>query len=118
MRFGIAIFAAALAIAWAALVYVSVHAVSAMGAAAAGPVFFGDFSHPWRAQFGADFSVHLLLVAAWMIWRARSWIVGILCAVLAINLGALFTIPFFLIALWGAGGDVGAALQGARRADH
>jgi hypothetical protein len=85
-----------------------------MGFAAAGDVFLGDFGHPWRAQFGADFTIHLLGVATWMIWRSRSLVAGIVCAILAINCGALFTIPYLLWAVWTAGGDVAAALTGAR----
>jgi hypothetical protein len=41
-------------------VALSVKAVGQMGLAAAGHVFFGDFSHPWRAQFNGDFGMHLL----------------------------------------------------------
>jgi hypothetical protein len=113
IRAGSAIFSLVAALAWAALLYVSIHAVSTMGAAAAGTVFVGDFAHPWRAQFGTDFSIHLLLVAAWMIWRSRSWIGGIVCAVLAVNLGALFTLPFLLIAM-GRSGSLEGALLGFR----
>lgn len=87
------LFTVAAAIAWTILLYLSVHAVDAAGVNTAGPVFLDQFSHPWQAQFGTDFSIHLLLVAAWMIWRSPSWIVGVVCALLAINLGALFTLP-------------------------
>jgi hypothetical protein len=100
MRTGLIVFSAVAAIAWVVLLYVSLHAISAMGASAAGAVFIGDFAHPWRAQFGADFAIHLLLVAGWMIWRSRSWVVGIICAALCVNLGALFTLPFLLVAIW------------------
>lgn len=115
MRGSLLVFSILAATAWAILLYVSIHAATVMGVGAAGPVYFADFAHPWRAQFGADFSIHLLLVAGWMIWRSRSWPGGILCAVLAINLGALFTLPFLVIAAWKSG-NVSAALVGARRA--
>ena len=111
-RPGLIVFSVVAAIAWVILFYISAHAVAAMGVNAAGPVFLDQFNHPWRAQFGADFSIHLLLVAAWMIWRSPSWIV---CAVLAINLGALFTLPYVVIAAW-RGGGIAAAL--ARPADR
>jgi hypothetical protein len=104
MRPGLIAFSVVAAIAWAILFYVSAHAVAVMGVNAAGAIFFEQFSHPWPAQFGADFSIHLLLVAAWMIWRAPSWIGGIVCAILAINLGALFTLPYIVIAAWRGGG--------------
>lgn len=114
MRIGLILFTVAAAVVWATLFYVTAHAVSVMGASAAGAVFLGDFGHPWRAQFGADFSIHLLLVAAWLIWRSPNWIIGIVCAVLAINLGALFTLPYLVVTLWQAKGDVVAALSGNR----
>jgi hypothetical protein len=73
MRPGLTIFRLALFIGWAVMFAISCHAVSRMGFGAAGGVFIGDFAHPWRAQFNADFALHLLLVAAWMIYRSRSW---------------------------------------------
>lgn len=117
MRTGAALFTAALAITWAVLLYVSVHAVAAMGMNAAGAVFFGDFAHPWRAQFNADFAIHLLMVAAWMIWRAPSRIAGMLCALLAVNLGGMFTIAFLIVQLWRTKGDVRRVLLGRHAAD-
>ncbi len=110
-------FSVVAAVGWVVLLFVSVHAVSVMGANAAGAVFIGDFAHPWRAQFGTDFAIHLLLVAGWMIWRSRSWVVGIVCAVLAINPGALFALPFWVVAMW-RGGSLGAALVGYRWGDR
>ncbi|MCF8709427.1 DUF1475 domain-containing protein [Rhizorhapis sp. SPR117] len=100
------------AIAWAALLYITVHAIDTMGFASAGDYFFGDFSHPWRRQFNADFAIHMLTVGVWMIWRSRSLIVGLICAALAVNLGALFTLPYIIIAIWQARGNVSAALSG------
>lgn len=113
-RAGAIVLAAIAGIAWIVLFRVSAHAVAAMGVNAAGAVFIGDFAQPWRAQFNTDFTIHLLLVAAWMVWRSRSWIIGLLCGVLAINLGALFTIPYAALALYRARGDIRAALLGAR----
>lgn len=112
MKVGVVLFSVAAAIAWAALLFVSAHAVSTMGADAGGKVFIADFGHPWRAQFNTDLSIHLVLVAVWMIWRSRPWFVGIICALLAINLGALFTLPFLVIAAWRNNGNLGAVLLG------
>ena len=108
------IFAANLCAAWVILLWVSVHAVAAMGINAAGTVFIADFSHPWRAQFGTDFAIHLLLVASWLVWRSRSWLVGIICAALAINLGSLFTLAFILVSMLRNGGDLRKVLLGYR----
>ena len=109
MKISLVLFSVTAAIAWATLFYISAHAVSAMGTDAAGQIFFGDFSHPWRAQFNADFSIHLLLVAAWMIWRTPNRIVGVVCGALAVCFGALFTLPFVALATW-RGGGIAAAL--------
>jgi hypothetical protein len=107
-------FRVALGIAWAVLFTVSVHAVQSMGVNAAGAVFIGDFAHPWRAQFNTDFTIHLLLAAAWMIYRSRSWLVGVVCAILAINLGGVFTLAYLLVATFQAKGDFAIVLLGHR----
>lgn len=59
MKAGLVTFSVVSVVAWAVLFYLSAQAVAAMGVNAAGPVFLDQFSHPWRAQFGADFSIHL-----------------------------------------------------------
>jgi hypothetical protein len=114
MGVGLASFRLLLCLGWAVLLVVSVHAVEAMGFGAAGSVFMSDFAHPWRAQFNTDFSLHLLLVAAWMIYRSRLWVVGVVCAVLAVNLGAIFTLPYILVATFHARGDLTKVLLGHR----
>lgn len=116
MRVGLTVFRIMLCVAWLVLFWVTLGAVQRMGVNAAGTVFFGDFAHPWRAQFNTDFSLHLLLVAAWMIYRSRSWIVGIVCAFLAVNLGGLFTLAYILVASFRTGGDIRALLLGNRQA--
>jgi hypothetical protein len=113
-RVGLTVFRLLLCAGWAVLLVVSVQAVRHMGVGAAGSVFVADFAHPWRAQFNTDFSLHLLLVAAWMIYRSRFWVVGVICAVLAINLGGLFTLAFLLVASIQAKGDFRKVLLGAR----
>ena len=62
-----------------------------------------------------DFSLHLLLVAAWMIYRSRSWVVGIICAILAINLGGVFTLAYLIVVSVQAKGDMRKVLLGARQ---
>lgn len=109
MRVDLLIFSMAAAIAWSSLFIVSANAVATMGVAAAGSAFLSNFNHPWRAQFGVDLSIHLLFIAAWLIWRTPNKFLGIVSAILAINLGALFTLPYLVVAAWRAGG-VAAAL--------
>lgn len=114
MKASLVIVSVVAVLAWVALLYVSAHAVASMGFDAAGTYFFGDFDQPWRAQFNTDFAIHLLGIAMWMIWRSRSLPLGVLCAILAVNFGALFTIPFVIAAIWKADGNVPAALSGAQ----
>ncbi len=98
--------------AWLGLLLVSVRAVRQMGAGTAGEVFFADFAHPWRAQFNTDFAIHLLLVAAWMVYRARSWVTGLLCAFCAVSFGGLFTLAYLIVASFRAGGNPRTMLLG------
>jgi hypothetical protein len=114
MRVGAIVFRLLLALGWAVLFYVSVQAIRLMGVGAAGTVFVADFAHPWRAQFNTDFSLHLLLVAAWMVYRSRPWFVGLICGVLAINLGGVFTLAYLLAVSIRAKGDMRKVLLGWR----
>ncbi|WP_264425648.1 DUF1475 domain-containing protein [Novosphingobium sp. KCTC 2891] len=110
MRFGLGIVAATATVAWLTLFTLSANAIRQMGYDAAGAVFLGDFVHPWRAQFNADFSIHLLLMAAWMVWRSRSWAVGLVWGLLTICMGALFLLPYLALAWWRSGSFAGALI--------
>jgi hypothetical protein len=112
MRIGLFLFRLALCVAWVVLFWVSFRAVSRMGFGAAGGVFIGDFAQPWRAQFNADFALHLLLIATWLVYRARSWWVGLIWAVLAINLGGVFTLAYLLVVSFQTKGDIRELLLG------
>jgi hypothetical protein len=114
MKTGISIFRAALVVAWLVLVWVTVKAVAAMGANAAGAVFFGDMAHPWRAQFNIDFGWHLLLVAAWLTYRDRLLIRGLVFGLLAVMLGGVFTLAFLFVETFRTNGDMRRLLLGAR----
>lgn len=96
---------------WGILLVVTWRAAAELGFGA-GNLFFSDFSHPWRAQFNADLSLHLLLFAVWVFWRERSKVVGGACALLCV-LGGVFTFPYLLVAVYRARGDVRALLLGA-----
>lgn len=110
------LFRLALAAMWLALLYVTIAAGQALGWDKAGDVFFGDMAHPWRAQFNVDFGFHLLIVAAWMLWHARSRWWGALFAVLAVMGGGLFTFAYLLVRTIRLRGDIAAVLLG--RHDH
>jgi hypothetical protein len=106
------LFRFALLVAWLATLWVSVRAILAMGAGAAGDVFLGDFSHPWRAQFNTDFSVHLLLMAAWIVYREGRSIRGFGFGLAAILFGGAFSFAYFFVATFTAKGDVRRLLLG------
>ena len=114
MRIGTLAFRLMLCVGWAVLLFVSIHAVKAMGMGAAGAVFIGDFAHPWRAQFNTDLSLYLLLTAAWMVYRSRNWAIGLVWALLAVNLGSLVTLAYLLVASIHARGDMRVVLLGHR----
>jgi hypothetical protein len=101
---------------WAAILAITLWATATMGLAGAATTFLGDLGHPWRLQFYADLELHLLVVAAWIVWRERSLALGILAAAAAILLGALFTFPYLLVASLRAGGDVRKLLLGGQGA--
>ena len=114
MGTGTIVFRLLLGVGWVVLMSVSVHAAQSLGLGAAGSAFFQGFAQPWTAQFNTDFSLHLLLVAAWMIYRSRSWVVGLICAILAINLGGLFTLAYLLVVSVQAQGDMRKVFLGVR----
>ena len=89
-------FRGALVVAWLAIVAVTVHAIATVGLSA-GSVFVTDFSHPWRAQINGDFSLHLLLIMGWIVYReGRPWR-GLLLA-LPVVLGSVYTLPYIFVA--------------------
>ena len=112
---GMRVFRAGLLVAWVVTMWVSVRAILAMGAGAAGDVFLGDLAHPWRAQFNTDFSIHLLLMAAWIVYRERR-LVGIPFGLAAIVCGGAFSFAYLFVATLTAQDDVRRLLLGNRAA--
>lgn len=99
--------------AWLAIVAATVNAVTTLGISD-GKVFVTDFSHPWRAQINGDFSLHLLLVMAWITYRERQLWRGLLLA-LPVVLGSVYTLPYVFIATFRSDGRFGTLLTGERR---
>jgi polyferredoxin len=99
---------------WIAVAAVTLWAVLALGLAAAPVTFVGDLAHPWRAQFYADLEVHLLLLAAWILFREERRAVGVLCGIATLLLGALFTLPYVLLASLRSRGDPKVLLLGEK----
>ncbi|MEY4238992.1 MAG: hypothetical protein RL339_1593 [Pseudomonadota bacterium] len=106
------LFRLALATMWLRLLYVTVHAGQTLGWDQAGDLFFGDMAHPWRAQFNTDFFFFLLLIAAWMVWHAKSRLLGTLFAALSVMGGGLFTFAYLLVQSFSTKGNLTAVLLG------
>lgn len=108
------IFRAAVLIAWLVVMWVSIHAVATLGFNQAGATFFGDFSNPWRAQFNADFSAHLLLMAAWIVYRQNYLLLGLLFGLAAVMFGGAFSLAYIFVATFTAKGSFKGLLLGYR----
>jgi hypothetical protein len=106
------LFRLTLAAMWLRMLYVTVHAGQSLGWDKAGDFFFGDMAHPWRAQFNTDFLFMLLLVAAWMVWHAKSRALGAAFALLSVMGGCLFTFAYLLVQSVRTNGDIAAVLLG------
>lgn len=79
------------------------------------PVFFGDIAKMgWPGQFNLDFLFMLSLSALWVAWRHRWSAAGLVLALLAVNLGALFLSIYLLIVTAQAKGDLVHVLTGGR----
>lgn len=79
-------------------------------------IFFGDIVlMGWAGQFNLDFTFMLTLSAAWVSWRHRFSVVGLILAGLAFVGGALFLTTYLLILSWQAKGDMKEILLGKTR---
>jgi hypothetical protein len=106
------LFRIALAIGWLVIAWLTLQAGQQLGFDKVGETFFGDMAHPWRAQFNIDFLLHLLLVGAWMIWSNANRALGLLFALLAATLGAVFTFAYLLVRTVQTGGNLKQVLLG------
>ena len=96
---------------WTVLVTITVLALLSLGSEG-GMVFITDFSHPWRAQFNADFLMHIALFCIWVFYREESKIVGLIAALFSL-MGGLFTLIYLAYALHLANGNPRKFLLGA-----
>ena len=103
-----------LILSWIAIALVTAHAIVALGVGGFVETVLQDVRHPWRLQLYLDFELHLLLFAGWIAWRERSLPAGLVCAAATMLLGALFTLPYLLVATRTAGSDPRRLLLGAR----
>lgn len=106
------LFRLTLAVMWLGLLVVTIEAGRTLGLDKGGDFFFGDMTHPWRAQFNVDFGFHLLLVAAWMAWHATSRLLGAALAVCAVVGGGMFTFAYLFVQSVRKHGNIPAVLLG------
>ncbi len=113
MRIGFTIFCGFLVLGWLAMLVASVHGFSSAPLAALAAQFMGDFAHPWRGLINLDLSIHLALLAGWMVYRAASWPAGLACAALALLFGGAFTLGYLLVVTVRARGDMRLVMLGS-----
>lgn len=102
-----------LAFGWIAVVALAVIATQELGLSKAVTIFFDDVaSNPWRAQFNVDLGIHLLLAAAWIVYRSHSLPLGIALGALALFCGGGFTLAYLLVISILTRGDMRRLLLG------
>jgi hypothetical protein len=95
----------------ALLWFLTVRATMLLGVAGSG-IFVSDFDQPWRAMINTDFTVHILLVVLWILYRERSIAVGILCVIGELVLGMPFTLLYIVVTTYRERGDLRRVLLG------
>ena len=108
------IFRTLLVVLWIAVLVVTVQAIGSQGLNAAGDIFFADLiSSTWHAQFAADFTGHLLLIAIWVAWRHKFSITGVIFSILCVLGGGLFSFMYIFVTGIQAKADMKKLLLGA-----
>lgn len=102
------------AIAWLATLAATARAVPSYGLTGVGDIFFGDFGHPWRAQFNTDFGFHLILMAAWISWRESKPHKRVGFGLAGIFLGGLFSFAYIFAATFRSNDSISQLLTGQR----
>ena len=103
-----------LAVAWLALLVMSVLAFN-HDDLSAGQVFVADLQAlSWRAAFSTDLMAHLALMALWVAWRHRFSPAGIVLGLLCLLGGALFSFGYIAVQCQRSRGDMRMLLLGSR----
>lgn len=66
----------------------------------------------WRTQFDIDFIIHLLMLAAWVIWREGATAKAYAFGFLSVVMGGMFSFPYIIYASYKARGEVRLLLLG------
>jgi hypothetical protein len=99
--------------AWIGVAAVTAWALATLGFWELFRTLESDLGHPWRAQLDSDLEAHLLLFAGWVGWRHRWRPGGLAAGAAVLLLGALFTLPYLLLATFRAA-DIRSLLLGER----
>lgn len=76
-------------------------------------VFITDIaSMSWRGAFNVDFTCHVILLVLWVMWRHRFSALGMLCGLLCLCGGALFSFAYLMVVSVQVRGDIKALLLG------
>ena len=105
MKIGWVAFRTCLAFAWLVVLAVTFHASNVAGPNGWIPALAAEIHQPWPAQFDVDFTVHLLLMATWIVFRARTWTWGLVWGCLALVGGSLFSLAYLLVLTFQVKGD-------------
>lgn len=92
--------------AWLCVCFFTCHAIAWLGVSGIGELFLSDFSHPWKAQFNADFGLHLIAMAGCVAWRATGFLTKIGFGLACTFLGGLFSFAYIFIATFYARGHL------------
>jgi len=106
------VFRTFLVVAWVVMLPITTHALTAQGISGLG-TFVSDFDDPWRAQINSDFSVHLCLVMAWIVYRERTLMRGVFFA-LPVLLGSVYLLPYLVLVSLDCHGRFDILLLGRR----
>ncbi|MGB1015453.1 MAG: hypothetical protein ACPG4T_15055 [Nannocystaceae bacterium] len=72
----------------------------------------------WSGQFTLDFTGYLILSGLWIMWRHRFSPAGIGLGLVAPMVGGMFFMPYLLVSLAVANGDLKTLLVGPARAQR
>lgn len=78
-------------------------------------LYYGEmFKNTWQAQFNVDLWIHTLLFACWIFYRERSKVVGAVCGLACIYLGALFSLFYLIFIFIRAKNDTDLLFKGSK----
>ena len=108
------IFRAAVLIAWLVVMWVKHSRRSDIGIQSGRCDVLRGLQRSRRAQSNADFSAHLLLMAAWIVYRQKYLLPGLLFGLAAVMFGGAFSLAYIFVATFTAKSSFKGLLLGYR----